>query len=194
MKKIFENFIKKAKKANKYEDKNIDVYSSSGFVIKNENNEWIKNRTNIKKEIEEQKSSVKTINFSTQIEKNKNSKVEKMKICPHCGFVFEDDKNYWLINRTELLVKIAEQKAIKEANHLKDAMDKEKAMLEEEIKTIEKRRNTPDNKTVAQAVGRAIFKEVENQEKIKTPQEIVLELQQLHSAFNFSIDKKSNND
>lgn len=48
-------------------------------------------------------------------------------------------------------------------------MDKEKAMLEEEIKTIEKRRNTPDNKTVAQAVGRAIFKEVENQEKIKTP-------------------------
>lgn len=73
-------------------------------------------------------------------------------------------------------------------------MDKEKAMLEEEIKTIEKRRNTPDNKTVAQAVGRAIFKEVENQEKIKTPQEIVLELQQLHSAINFSIDKKSNND
>lgn len=194
MKKIFENFIKKAKKANKYEDKNIDVYPSSGFVIKNENNEWIKNRTNIKKEIEEQKSSVKTVNFSTQIEKNKNSKVEKMKICPHCGFVFEDDKNYWLINRTELLVKIAEQKAIKEANHLKDAMDKEKAMLEEEIKTIEKRRNTPDNKTVAQAVGRAIFKEVENQEKIKTPQEIGLELQTLHSAINFSIDKKSNND
>ena len=115
MKKIFENFIKKAKKANKYEDKNIDVYPSSGFVIKNENNEWIKNRTNIKKEIEEQKSSVKTINFSTQIEKNKNSKVEKMKICPHCGFVFEDDKNYWLINRTELLVKIAEQKAKEEA-------------------------------------------------------------------------------
>ena len=140
MKKIFENFIKKAKKANKYEDKNIDVYPSSGFVIKNENNEWIKNRTNIKKEIEEQKSSVKTINFSTQIEKNKNSKVEKMKICQHCGFVFEDDKNYWLINRTELLVKIAEQKAkeeaerkereareqaIKEANRLKDATAEE---------------------------------------------------------------------
>ena len=118
----------------------FDVYASSGFVIKNENNEWIKNRTNIKKEIEEQKSSVKTINFSTQIEKNKNSKVEKMKICQHCGFIFEDDKNYWLINRTELLVKIAEQKAkeeaerkereakeqaIKEANRLKDATDEE---------------------------------------------------------------------
>ena len=69
------------------------------------------------------------------------------------------------------------EKAIKEANRLKDAMDKEKAMLEEKIKTMEKRRNTPDDKTVAQAVGRAIFKEVENQEKIKTPQEIGLELQ-----------------
>lgn len=128
-----------------------------------------------------------------------------MKICPYCGFVFRDDKNYWLINRTELLVKIEEQKdkeeaerkvkeakekAIKEANRLKDAMDKEKAMLEEKIKTMEKRRNTPDDKTVAQAVGRAIFKEVENQEKIKTPQEIGLELQKLHSAFNFLIDKK----
>lgn len=144
-----------------------------------------KNKTSIKKEIEEQKSSVKTINFSTQIEKNKNSKVEKMEICPHCGFVFENDKNYWLINRTELLVKIEEQKAIKEANRLKDAMDKEKAILEEEIKTMEKRRNTPDDKTVAQAVGRAIAKEVENQEKIKTPQEIVLELQKLHSDLIF---------
>ncbi|WP_086322285.1 hypothetical protein [Campylobacter devanensis] len=116
-----------------------------------------------------------------------------MEICPHCGFVFRDDKNYWLINRTELLVKIEEQKAIKEANRLKDAMDKEKAILEEEIKTMEKRRNTPDDKTVAQAVGRAIAKEVENQEKIKTPQEIGLELPKLHLAINFLIDKKSNN-
>lgn len=115
-----------------------------------------------------------------------------MEICPHCGFVFENDKNYWLINRTELLVKIEEQKAIKEANRLKDAMDKEKAILEEEIKTMEKRRNTPDNKTVVQAV-RGGHEEVENQEKIKTPQEIGLELQKLHLAINFLIDKKINN-
>lgn len=116
-----------------------------------------KNKTSIKKEIEEQKSSVKTINFSTQIEKNKNSKVEKMEICPHCGFVFENDKNYWLINRTELLVE-----------------QNKKAKEEAERKERE-------------------AKEVENQEKIKTPQEIGLELQKLHSDLIFLIDKKSNN-
>ena len=72
-----------------------------------------------------------------------------MEICPHCGFVFRDDKNYWLINRTELPVK-----------------QNKKAKEEAERKERE-------------------AKEVENQEKIKTPQEIGLELQTLHSAINF---------
>ncbi len=38
-----------------------------------------KNKTSIKKEIEEQKSSVKTINFSTQIEKIKIQRWKKWK-------------------------------------------------------------------------------------------------------------------
>ncbi|WP_086301604.1 hypothetical protein [Campylobacter devanensis] len=73
-----------------------------------------------------------------------------MEICPHCGFVFENDKNYWLINRTELLVK--QNKKPKKRLREKKEEAKEKAILEEEIKTMEKRRNTPDNKTVVQAV------------------------------------------
>lgn len=209
MKKFFNKFLKKEKKDNKYEDKNIDVCSSSGFVIKNENNEWVKNRTSIKQKIEGQKSNVKTVGVSTQLGKNenKNLKVGKMEICSHCGFVLEDNKNYWTINRTRLLAEIAEkkakekadkkerepkEKATKETDHLKEAMDKEKVRLEEEIKIMEKHRSTPDNKTIAQAVGIAIVKEVENQEKAKTPEEIAKELEKLHSVLHGLTYKKSN--